>query len=212
MADEVRPTDPARLLQILTAEHASLTAMRTQGQSEMASRGAMFVAALSGGLVAISFIAQATRFGPESKAFDLTILTVLLFVGVATFVRTLDLSADDVRWVAALNRVRSAYIELEPASSRFLVTTRADEIEGIQATINPGRSVHPLYGLVATPGLIAVIDGVIGGAIAAVVSTVIAPSIEIVTIIVIGAFGFAVVLGLHARYGGRVFGRAVHGD
>ena len=183
--------------------------MRTQSQSEMASRAAMFVAALSGGLVAISFIAQATHFGPESKAFDLTILAVLLFVGVATFVRTLDLNADDVRWVAALNRLRGAYIELEPASDRFLVTARADEIEGIQATINPGRGVHPLYGLVATPGLIAVIDSVIGGAIAAVVSTVIGPSLEIAPIIGIGAVGFALVLALHARYGSRVFGRAV---
>jgi hypothetical protein len=107
---------------------------------------------------------------------------------------------------------RGAYIELEPASNRYLVTARADELEGIQATINPGRSVHPLYGLVATPGLIAVIDGVIGGAIAAVVGTVVAPSIDIVPIIVIGAVGFAVVLGLHARYGGRVFGRAIRHD
>lgn len=212
MADQTPQRDPARLLQILAAEHASLTAMRTQTQSEMASRATMFVAALSGGLVAISFIAQATRFGPESKAFDLTILTVLLFVGVATFVRTLDLNSDDVRWAAALNRLRGAYIELEPASSRYLVTARADDAEGIQATINPGRSLHPLYGLVATPGLIAVIDGVIGGAIAAVVSTVIVPSIDIVAIILIGAVGFLVVLGSHARYGARVFGRAVRPD
>jgi hypothetical protein len=211
MAEDAGPRDPARLLQILTAEHASLTAMRTQAQSEMAGRAAMFVAALSGGLVAISFIAQATHFGPESKAFDLTILAVLLFVGVATFIRTLDLNADDVRWVAALNRVRAAYMELEPASSPYLVTARADEIEGITATINPGRGVHPLYGLVATPGLIAVIDGVVGGAIAAVVSTVIAPSLDIAPIIAIGAVGFAVVLGSHARYGRRVFGRAVPG-
>jgi hypothetical protein len=212
MADRTKPTDPARLLQILVAEHASLTAMRTQAQSEMASRATMFVAALSGGLVAISFIAQATRFGPESKAFDLTILTVLLFIGVATFIRTLDLNADDVRWVAALNRVRGAYIELEPASRHYLVTARADEVEGIQATINPGRGIHPLYGIAATPGLIAVIDSVIGGAIAAVVGTVIAPSIDILAILVIGALGFAVVLGLQARYGARVFGRAVRSD
>jgi hypothetical protein len=162
--------------------------------------------------VAISFIAQATRFGPESKAFDLTILTVLLFVGVATFVRALDLNADDVQWVAALNRLRGAYIELEPASGRYLVTARADEMEAIEATISPGRSVHPLYGLVATPGLIAVIDSVIGGAIAAVVSTVIAPALDIVAIILIGAVGFVVVLGLHAQYGRRVFGRAVRRD
>jgi len=57
-----------------------------------------------------------------------------------------------------------------------------------------------------------VIDGVIGGAIAAVSSTVIAPSLDIAAIIVIGAVGFTVVLSLHARYGMHVFGRAVRSD
>ena len=38
----------------------------------------MFIAALSGGILAISFIAQATDFGPESTAFALMILPVIL--------------------------------------------------------------------------------------------------------------------------------------
>ena len=61
----------------------------------------MFIAALSGGIVAMSFIAQATHFGPKSTAFALMILPVILFLGVTTFVRTVDIAADDVRWVRA---------------------------------------------------------------------------------------------------------------
>jgi hypothetical protein len=67
-AEPATSRDPARSLQILTAEHASLTATRSQGQTEASSRAGMFVAALSGGIVAISFVAQATRFGSESIA------------------------------------------------------------------------------------------------------------------------------------------------
>jgi hypothetical protein len=196
-------------MQMLTAEHASLTAMRSQVQAEMASRASMFIAALSGGLVAISFIAQATHFGRESQAFDLTILPVLLFMGVTTFVRTLDLDADDVRWTAALNRVRRSYVELEPAAAQFLSTGRDDDPEGIIATLNPGRSLHPIYGLVATPGMIAVIDAVVAGAIAAILATVVAPQLDIPFVIVVGAVAFAVVLALQGGYGSRVFGRAV---
>lgn len=38
----------------------------------------------------------------------------MLFVGVTSFIRTTDLTAEDVRWVAALNRVRHAYLERWP--------------------------------------------------------------------------------------------------
>ena len=88
-------------MQILSAEFASLTATRSQGQAEASSRTTEFVAALSGGIVAISFIAQATDFGPESTAFSLMILPLILFLGVTTLVRTVDIAADDVRWVRA---------------------------------------------------------------------------------------------------------------
>jgi hypothetical protein len=196
-------------MQILTAEHSSLTAMRSQVQAEMASRASMFVAALAGGLVALSFIAQATRFGPESRAFDLTILPVLLFLGLTTFVRTLDLSADDVRWAAGLNRIRRAYVELEPHAERYLTAGDDDDIEGILATLNPGRSNSPLYGIVATPGVVAVINGVLAAAIVAILASTLAPGLAIPPVLLLGALAFGIVLALQGVYGSRVFGRAM---
>jgi hypothetical protein len=196
-------------MQILTAELSSLTAMRSQVQAEMASRATMFVAALSGGLVALSFIAQATRFGPESQAFDLTILPVLLFLGLTTFVRTLDLSADDVRWAAGLNRIRRAFVGLEPDAEQYLTTGRDDDIPGIIATLNPGRSGSSLYGLVATPGVIAVINGVLAAAFVAILASAVAPGLAVSAALLLGALGFGVVLALQGFYGSRTFGRAM---
>jgi hypothetical protein len=183
--------------------------MRSQGQAEASSRAGMFVAALSGGIVAISFIAQATAFGPEAAAFALMVLPVILFLGVTTFVRTLDLAADDVRWVRGLNRVRSGYLEIEPSADNYLVTGRADDPAGVLATLNPGRSAGSLYGIVTTPGVIAVVDSSVAAAIAALVLSLLAPAAGIAGVLAIGAGAFLLVLGLQARYGGVVFGRAV---
>lgn len=206
--DAGRPTDPGRLLQILIAEHASLTATRGQGQAESSSRAGTFIAALSGGMVAISFIAQATQFGPESIAFALLILPVILFIGLTTFVRTLDIDADDVRWVAALNRVRSGYIELEPVARPYFSTHREDDVAGIMAALTPGRPPSALYGAVSTPGVVAVTDSIVAGAIAGIIATAVAPSIGLPLVLLIGAAAFGLVFALQVAYGVRVFGRA----
>jgi len=55
--------DP-RALQILTTEHWSLLSTRTLGYQEMFGRTTIFVAALSGTVVALALVAQATHFGP----------------------------------------------------------------------------------------------------------------------------------------------------
>jgi hypothetical protein len=196
------------MLQILTAEQASLTAMRTQVQGEASSRATMLVAALSGGIVAISFIAQATRFGPESAAFALTILPVVLFLGLTTFVRIVDLNGHEVRWVAAMNRVRSGYVALEPAVEGYLVTGRDDTLAGIMGTMNPGRST-PLYGMVVLPGVVAVVDAIVAAAIAGILTVVIAPAAGLAVVFVIGALAFAAVLALQSLYGRVVFNRAI---
>jgi len=208
----VMTSDAGRMLSILTAEHASLTAMRSQGQAEASSRAGMFVAALSGGIVAISFITQATRFGPESAAFALMVLPVVLFLGVTTLVRTLDIAADDVRWVLALNRVRKGYVAIEPAVDAYLATGRDDDRASLLATLNPGRSSTPLYGLVTTSGVVAVVDSSVAAAIAGIVAITVAPAAGPVAVLLIGAVAFAVVLTLQALYGVRVFGRAVPTD
>jgi hypothetical protein len=181
------------------------------GQAEMASRASMFVAALSGALVAIAFIAQATGFRRESLLFALLLLPVVLFVGLTTFIRTTDLIAEDVRWVAALDRVRHAYTELAPAAASYFSTGHRDDGSHIFATLNPaGHTSSPVYGLVVTPGVVAVIDAVLAGAAAGVVASL--GGLEVAAILVVATVAFIVVLALQAIYGERVYGRSIRGD
>jgi hypothetical protein len=66
-----RGLDDPRAVDILTTEHWSLLSHRTLGYQEMFGRTTVFVAVLSGTVVALALLAQANRFGRETLWFAL---------------------------------------------------------------------------------------------------------------------------------------------
>src|SRR5262245_54705233 len=76
-----------RELQILTTEHWSLLSSRSLGYTESMSRVSMFIAALTGSIVALALVAQATDFGNGFRAFGLVLLPVVFFLGLVTVAR-----------------------------------------------------------------------------------------------------------------------------
>ena len=157
------------VLQILTTEHWSLLATRSMGYTEAMSRAALFIAALSGAVVALALVAQATDFGDGFVAFSLVLLPVVFFVGVVTIARLGQINAEDTLWVQGLNRLRHAYLELAPELEPYFVTSRYDDVLGVLASAprsKPQTTNRPFQAFVAAPGLIAVLDSVVAGATA----------------------------------------------
>ena len=83
-------------LQILTTEHWSLLAARSLVYTEALSRTSIFVAALTGSVVALALVAQASQFGTEFIAFALVLLPVVYFLGLATFVRLIQVNSRQI--------------------------------------------------------------------------------------------------------------------
>lgn len=147
-------------MQILSTEHWSLLATRSLTWNESFARAQMFLSALSAGVVALALVAQATSFGDGFIAFALVILPVIAFLGFATFIRLVAANADEGRWVRGMNRIRSAYLTLAPDLERYFVTSQHDDARG--AMLTAGWTGFPtLLGLVTTPGVVMVIDGVV---------------------------------------------------
>src|SRR3954454_17404076 len=94
--------DP-RAVDILTTEHWSLISARTLGYQEMFGRATIFIGILSGTVIALALLAQATRFGRQTLAFVAVMLAVSLFVGLATFVRCVAINLEDARWVVGMS-------------------------------------------------------------------------------------------------------------
>src|SRR6184192_2049727 len=102
---------PAMRLQILATEHWSLLASRSLAWNESFSRAAMFLSTLSGAIVALALVAQASAFGDTFTLFALVILPIVLFIGLATFIRLGATNYHELMCVTGMNRIRAAYLE-----------------------------------------------------------------------------------------------------
>ena len=114
--------DDPRALEILTTEHWSLLSARALGYQEMFGRTTIVVAVLSGVVIALALLAQATEFGRETLWFALLLMAVALFIGLATFIRSVAINAEDARWVMGMNLVRHAHLQIVPELEPFFVT------------------------------------------------------------------------------------------
>jgi hypothetical protein len=154
-------------LQILTAEHWSLLAARSLVYTEAMSRASMFIAALSGAVVALALVAQATDFGSGFVTFALVLLPVVYFLGVVTIARLAQVNHENRLWVQGMNRIRNAYLRLAPELEPYFVTSRYDDEAGVLMTsLGAHRALPRLQPFIAVPGVIAVIDSVVAGAAA----------------------------------------------
>jgi len=189
-------------LQILMTEHWSLLASRSMGYTESMSRTSIFVAALTGSVVALALVGQATDFGREFVAFALVLLPVVYFLGVVTIARLFQNGWEDGVWVQGMNRIRNAYLELAPELEPYFVTSRYDDDTGvlISAIARP-RVTTPLQGFIAIPGVVAVLNSVIAGAIAGIAAL----GLELATgvSLVLGAVAFLMSLAAFIVVGVR---------
>ena len=154
-------------LQILTTEHWSLLAARSLVYTEAMSRTSIFVAALSGAVVALALVAQADDFGDGFVAFALVLLPVVYFLGFVTIVRLAQVNLENARWVQGMNRIRNAYLQLAPELEPYFVTSKYDDDAGVLESAVPGvNPAPPIQAFVAAPGVVAVMDSVVAGATA----------------------------------------------
>lgn len=127
---------PAVRAQLLATEHWSLLATRSTAQSEVLSRITTFLMLVSASIVSLGLIGQATRFGGPFTTFALVLVGMLVVVGTLTQMRVGNASMEDLGHVIGMNRLRAAYVDLDPAIERYLVTSARDDDEGIWQSYN----------------------------------------------------------------------------
>ncbi len=193
-------------LQILSTEHWSLLASRSLAWNESFSRAGMFLTTLSGALVALALIAQATDFSEGFVLSALVILPVVLFIGIATVVRLGDSNYHDAICVVGMNRIRHAYLELAPDLAPYFVMGVTDDVRGVGITMGvPQRKATVLHVLSATPAVI----GVVCAVLAAVIATLVAIELDAGAAAILGAgvATFVVAMAIFARSGRQAIGR-----
>ena len=81
-------------------------------------------------------IGQVTGFDRRFITFALVLLGMVLMVGALTQVRLHNAAFEDLAHVIGMNRLRAAYLHLDPGIERYLVTSAHDDDNGICQTYN----------------------------------------------------------------------------
>ena len=149
-----------------------MLATRSLTYTEVFSRVNIFLAILSGAVIALALVAQADHFGSVFIVIAIPVLLVVLFAGVVTVSRLNSLNREDYRWLIGMNRLRNAYLQLHPELEPHFTTSPYDDLAGalqtlgvdFGATTKPGSLVHLLNTL---PGMLTGIVGAVAAAIVA---------------------------------------------
>jgi hypothetical protein len=183
---------------ILAAEHWSLLAARSLIWNEAMNRATVFLTVLSASIVALALLANATGFGPHTTTLALLLLPVVLLLGIAAYVRLVQINTEEVRLTRAMNRLRHAYLKIEPGLEPYFTTGHHDDERGLLATYMVAYPVRRsrwqlVYFLTNTPIIVATVVAALAAAIAVLVlQAVEAPRVAVV---VAGVVAFLAVWG-----------------
>jgi hypothetical protein len=169
----VQGTDPALpsvRAQLLATEHWSLLATRSTAQSELLSRITTFLMLVSASIVGLALLGQATRFGGRFITFALVLLGMVVMIGTLTQIRVVNASNEDLALVIGMNRLRAAYLELDPGIERYLVTSAHDDGRGIWQTYDYLMGPNPTQPLASSVAFVLLVNSGLYGVFAALVA------------------------------------------
>jgi hypothetical protein len=174
-----------------TTEHFNLQTARAVTVSEANGRASIYLAALSGNLIALAFVGQMSRLGAAFYAFALILLPVLAFVGVVTFLRLVQSSIEDIAYAHRIALLRTFYLRVSPELEPYLVVVRGTRSAAplSRKTLAPGAWQLTL----TTAGMVAVINSVVVAACAGLVLEV------------AGVHSLAIPIAVGAVIGGTAF-------
>jgi hypothetical protein len=184
-----------------TAEHSVLMMALAGVWSASLNRTSVFLGVLSAAGVALGFAAQAGVARTDFIALAVVVLLVVLFLGVTTFVRLVQLQREAVIYIAGQNRIRNFFVESAPAIRPYFVLPTHDDAEAMYRSVGTGMNRrpprYPLLNMVAqTQGIVGVITGTVAAAIAglaltwtsALVSWLAAAAVLVLTVAVLFAY------------------------
>lgn len=197
--------DDPRSVQILSAEHASLATTRSLVYNEAFTRVGVFLTFMSMSFVALALFTSATPSGSSFLGVTAVVLAFNFMVGLMTLGRILGTTADDLRAVHAMARIRHGYLQVRPELRPYITTPTNDDVATVMRDYRaPGAGVGAvLYSLTTSTGMVAVINALLGGVLAGVLALLVGVGGTVA--LVIGVIGTVVVFAAIAAGAARFF-------
>jgi hypothetical protein len=183
-------TSPAAVPQavratLLATEHWSLLATRGTIWSEVMSRISIHLTVASASLVVLALVTQASGFGTPFKVLSIGLSSAVLVLGTLTAIRVHNASVDDLTLVIGMNRLRAAYVAMDPTLTDYLVTSWHDDQAGVMRTYTMGTRPVASHHLGSTTMFVNIVNAMVAGTLGALISD--AAGGRLTVVIVVGA-------------------------
>jgi hypothetical protein len=154
--------NPQAAVTFATTEHFNLQTERAATIGEANGRASIFLGSVSAGLVALGFAAQGGNSLATMRAFALVLFPVLVFLGLSTFERVLQVSIEDLALSIRINRIRRFYLEAAPGLRGWLAPgPAADTFEAAVRSL--GLKPRPGQVLLTVAGAISIVNSALAG-------------------------------------------------
>jgi hypothetical protein len=152
----------------ITTEHFVLQGSRASTIAESTGRASMFLASVSGGLVALGLVATASNVGTAFYAFGLVLLPTLAFIGLVTFERVLQSGVEDLLYARRIAVLRGYYFDNAPELAPYLLSVPPSDRLRVQ-----GLGGDRWQGFRTVAGMVGVVTAVLAGSAAGLLAIVV---------------------------------------
>ncbi|TMC83761.1 MAG: hypothetical protein E6J06_08345 [Chloroflexi bacterium] len=149
----------ATLMQALGNQYGKLQSARGGTIAESSSRTSLYLTSLTGAVVALSFVAQASRLGETFFVFALAVLPVVFFLGLVTYYRVLQTGVEDVIYARAMSKIQRFYSEIDPVHADLFQDTSVDHV----GLARLGMFALRWQQFLSAAAVVAIINSVVGG-------------------------------------------------
>jgi hypothetical protein len=182
----------------LVTEHFVQGSARAATITEANGRAAIYLSAVSSGLVAFGFLAQGAR---RLDPFVAAVLPALFILGIFTFVRLVQNSIESAVLTLQIQRIRGYYRTLAPEAEQFFDAPGTDDALAV-AMATSGNRASPVQMLYTAASMIAAVNSILGGAGLALLAGKVAP-LGTGSALAVGVVVAVLLYGLHLLYGYR---------
>lgn len=158
--------------QILATEHWSLLAPRSMAWSEIMSRITIHLTVASASLVVLALFVQSSGFGRPFRIMAIGLAAAVLLMGILTQARVVNASIDDGSAVIGMNRLRAAYLDIDPSLEPYFVTSPHDDQRGLMDTYFMGWPRSTFSHVIASTSIfLTVFNAIVAGTLGALVTS-----------------------------------------
>jgi hypothetical protein len=132
------PEELQRIAAVLTPEYGLLMASLGAEWSASLVRTSIFLAVLGASAAALGFAAQTGVDSSQFRTLALIVLPIVLFLGVATFIRLVQVQRESIVIITGLNRIRHFFQSSVPAAKPYYVLPAHDDEHGLYRSPGTG--------------------------------------------------------------------------